>query len=150
MPKINELQVFFQSQIALLEELIELSLLKRDALLTDNFDSLEKVVFKEGVLSEKLKALDNACSQQVQFFLEELQSGAAVDRELEDLFQNLQQKIWQLRVNNDFNQTIINDSLNIIRLTMNLLMPQENGAGVYSSSGQNTYQPSSSMVDCKR
>ena len=60
-----------EQELALLEELNGLSLLKKDALLKEDMETLDSIVHKEEMLSAKLKTVSDECLPQVQFFLKE-------------------------------------------------------------------------------
>lgn len=150
------LQSLLEKEVEILTELNSLSLLKKDALLTDDLDSLESIVLKEEALSGNLKTLDNACSPQVQFFLREkkqpTQSSANFPAPLGDLFSTIRLLILQLKTTNDFNQALIKDSLYIIQFTLNSFLSLGNNTSptVYGASGKQAQTPHLSLLDVKR
>lgn len=143
------LQSLLEKEAAILGELNSLSLLKKDALLNDDLESLETIVLKEEALSGNLKILDNACAPQVQFFLK-----GQVDppKEIKGLMDLLRRLVREVKARNDFNQALIKDSLSIIQFTLNAFMgTNEHGPGTYGSSGKPAQNiKNRSMLDCKR
>ncbi len=131
----DELQVKLAEELTTLKELHQLSLAKKDAVINDDIDSLEKIVLKEEALSDKLKKIDDACSQQVQFFLSGKSSDLPV--EITELLGEIKEIALKLKINNRLNQELIQDSLAITQFTVNSLFSiQEMEAGVYGASGK--------------
>lgn len=131
----NELQIKLVEELSILKELDKLSLEKKDAVLKDDIESLEKIVLKEGALSDKLKNIDDACSPQAQFFL----NGKSADLpgDITALLREIKEVALSLKTNNRLNQELIQDSLAITQFTVNsLLSLEEMEAGVYGSSGK--------------
>ena len=138
MPENQSLEVLLKQEIDVIKELNSLSLLKKEALLKDDLDTLQVIVLKEEALSVKLQKLDDACSPQVQFFLK---GGSSPDRKekgkTEALIEELRKNALQLKLNNEFNQDLIKDALAVVEFTVNALMPQggvENG--FYEATGK--------------
>lgn len=131
----NEIQIKLVEELSILKELHELSLEKKDAVLKDEIESLEKIVLKEEALTDKFKKIDDACSPQVQFFL----SGKSTDLagDIADLLQEIKEIAIKLKINNRLNQELIQDSLAINQFTVNSLLSLEGTeAGVYGASGK--------------
>jgi len=117
-------------ELKLIEELTHLSHLKTDALLNDDLDSLEAIGLKEEALSKKLKVCDDACSQQVQFFLKG-QTGQAPEfpEETRELIDAIKVRASEMQLNNRLNMDLIRDSLTVTQFTLNsLLSISENNA----------------------
>lgn len=143
------LQSLLEKEVTILTELHSLSLLKKDALLNDDLESLETIVLKEEALSGNLKILDNACAPQVKFFLKgQIEPPEAI----KGLMDDVRRLVKDVKTNNDFNQALIRDSLNIIQFTLNALLgTNEQSPGVYGSSGKPAQGVKNrSMLDCKR
>lgn len=132
-----EYQLFLkqlEEELAILEELNGLSLLKKDAVMNDDLDSLETIVLKEEALSKKLSVIDHACSPQVQFFLRDKNNQPPA---VTDLLQKIRESVRKLKLNNELNQGLIQDALGITQLTLNLLLPETKGnSTLYGSGGQ--------------
>lgn len=131
----NELQIKLVEELSLLKKLHELSLEKKDAVIKDDIESLEKIVLKEEALTEKLRKIENACSPQVQFFL----SGKSAEfpENIIDLLREIKAVASSLKINNRLNQEMLQDSLAITQFTINsLLSSEEMEAGVYGASGK--------------
>ncbi len=131
----NELQIKLVEGLSILKELHQLSLEKKDAVLKDEIELLEKIVLKEEALTDKFKKIDDACSPQVQFFL----SGKTTDLPgaITDLLKEIKEVALKLKTNNRLNLELIQDSLAITQFTVNsLLSLEEMEAGVYGASGK--------------
>ena len=123
-----------EEELAILEELNGLSLLKKDAIMNDDLNSLETIVLKEEALSKKLSIIDHACSPQVQFFLRDKknQSGTVAD-----LLKKIRQSAERFKQSNELNQGLIEDNLGITQLTLNMLLPEtKDDPAVYGSGGK--------------
>lgn len=145
----NSLPALLKKEVAILTELNSLSLLKKEALLHDDLDSLETIVLKEEALSGNLKTLDNACSPQVRFFLK---GNLVMPEEIAGLIAEIRRLAKEFKSNNDLNQALLKDSLSILQFTLNAFLgTNDNGPGVYSSSGKPAQVLKNiSMLDCKR
>ncbi|HYH03245.1 MAG TPA: flagellar protein FlgN [Bacillota bacterium] len=120
----------------LLEQLNELSLLKKEALLKDDLGQLEEVIRQEETLLREFKTLDAACLAQVQFFLQE-QSEADLPAKLKQQLIKVRQLSGQLQVNNQFNLDLIGDALALTQFTLNALtVPAEQKVSTYNGSGK--------------
>lgn len=132
-----ESQAFLEqlkAEHAILEELNGLSLLKKDAIMNDDLNSLETIVLKEEALSKNLSVIDHACSPQVQFFLRDKNNRS---EKIGDLLKQIRQSARKLRLNNELNQGLIEDALGITQLTLNLLLPEtKENLTVYGSGGK--------------
>jgi hypothetical protein len=64
----DEIFLTLQQERKLLEELNQLSLLKKEALLHDDLECLESLVKQEETCFQQLKVIDAACVSQVRFF----------------------------------------------------------------------------------
>ena len=123
-----------EEELAILEELNGLSLLKKDAIMNDDLNSLETIVLKEEALSKKLSVIDHACSPQVQFFLRDKKNGSEA---VTNLLQKVRESVRKLRLNNELNQGLIEDALGITQLTLNMLLPEtKDDPAVYGSGGK--------------
>jgi flagellar biosynthesis/type III secretory pathway chaperone len=129
-----------QTEIELLGKLNELSLLKKEALLNDDFGRLEEIILQEETSSRQLKTIDDACASQVQFFLQANQF--EVSETLRDKNTELRQLATRLQVNNRFNIDLTKDALAITQFMLNALT---------SPGGEKvlTYNASGKMVDRK-
>lgn len=131
----QELQSLLEKEIEVLEELNKVSLLKKEALLNDDLNSLEEIVLTEERLSQSLKKIDDACSPQVQFFLTE--NPYNISSEVKDLLIKLRHSALNLRLTNQFNQELLKDSINIIHLMLNSITDGETeDNNTYSSAGK--------------
>jgi flagellar biosynthesis/type III secretory pathway chaperone len=141
------LQQSLEQELALLEELNGLSLLKKDAILKDDLETLETIVRKEEILSAKLKTISDGCLPQVQFFLQEKKLTA----ELNELVDKVRTTAIQFRFNNELNQGLIQDSLSVVQFTINSFRSLLNGGvtpSLYGSSGR-VHQKQIHMLDVK-
>ncbi len=132
-------RTLLQQEIDVIKELNSLSLLKKEALLKDDLDTMQVIVLKEEALSVKLKKLDDACSPQVQFFLRgSLPNGAKKpSHETVALIEELRKNALKLKLNNEFNQALIKDALAVVEFTVNALLPQVGAEnGFYEASGK--------------
>jgi hypothetical protein len=141
------LQQSLEKELALLEELNGLSLLKKDALLKEDMETLEAIVLKEEMLSVKLKTVSDGCLPQVQFFLKEKKSFPA---ELAAIMTTVRKTALQFQLNNELNQNLIQDSLTLVQFTLNSFRSILNGnnPGLYGSSGR-VNQKEIHMLDVK-
>ena len=141
------LQQSLEKELALLEELNGLSLLKKDALLKDDLETLEAIVLKEEALSGKLKAISDKCLPAVQFFLREKKGLPA---ELIDITTKVRKCAIQFRMNNELNQNLIQDSLTLAQFTINSFRSIIGGDApiLYGSSGR-VNQKGIHMLDVK-
>ena len=148
----DTLQQLLLQELELIEELNRLSHLKTDALLNDDLKSLEAIGLKEEALSKKLRVNDDACSKQVQFFLQGQTDGAGFPEEIREIIDKIKFKVRELKLNNELNMNLIQDSLWLVQFTMNaiLSMADNNTAGVYQPSGKVSHnQKQSHMLDYK-
>lgn len=133
----EQLETLIQQELEVLEELNKASLLKKDALLNDDIQSLEDVILMEERLSLSFKKLDDACSQQVQFFLREESDGVNIPPHIKKLLLRLRKSATVLQSNNRFNQELIEDSLGLLRFTINVFTSNAtNETNTYSSAGK--------------
>jgi flagellar biosynthesis/type III secretory pathway chaperone len=137
-----QLLEMLQTEIGLLEKLNELSLLKKEALLNDDFSRLETIVFQEETSFRQLKTIDDACASQVQFFLQANPLNAEVTETFQNKHLELRQLATRLQVNNQFNMDLTKDSLAITQFMLNALT---------APGGQKilTYNATGKMVDKK-
>lgn len=132
---VSQLEQLLGKQLILLDELIKLSLLKKDALLNDNIEALEVIVLKEEGLSRNLHAIGRACAPQVQFFLK----GRLTENPeaIRGLIRQVGEKARELQRNNELNQAIIQDSLALVQFMLNtLITPATTDSSFYGSSGK--------------
>lgn len=144
--------VILDQQIARLEQLYSLSLVKKEALLQEDLDRIKEVVAAEEKMLHEYQAGDDACLAQVQFFLQ------ATAPELTEAEAAVKGRIIQIRelaaklqVNNEFNLALIKDSLGFVQFTMNMLTttPDQNPT-VYSASGKVVEgKVKHHLLDCK-
>jgi hypothetical protein len=137
-----QLVEMLHTEIELLEKLNELSLLKKEALLNDDFSSLEAIVLQEETSFRQLKTIDDACASQVQFFLQTNHLSAEINETFQDKQLELRQLATRLQVNNQFNMDLTKDSLAITQFMLNALT---------APGGQkiSTYNAAGKMVDKK-
>ncbi|HBF36387.1 MAG TPA: hypothetical protein DDW50_03615 [Firmicutes bacterium] len=136
-----------EQELALLEELNGLSLIKKDALLKDDVETLETVVRKEEMLSAKLKTVSDECLPQVQFFLKEKK----LPVELTEIVAKVRKSAFRFRINNELNQGLIQDSMAMVQFTLNSFRSILNGGiapSLYGSSGR-VHQKSIHLLDVK-
>lgn len=135
MPDNSPLRDLLKKEIAILEELNVLGGLKTEALMTDNLDSLQKIVFQETKLSKDLKQIEDVCSPQLKILLKRQQE---IPQKLNDLMLNVRQNGLQLRLKNELNQNLIQDSLSLIQFTINSFrsMFDNPTPSLYGSSGK--------------
>jgi hypothetical protein len=146
----NSLQQSLLQELQLIEELDRLSHLKTDALFNDDLDSLEAIGLKEEALSKKLRVNDDACSQQVQFFLQGQTDGAGFPAEIRELVDKIKISARKLQMNNELNFNMIRDSLSLVQFTLNsILSVSENNAGLYEPSGRIANQKQNHLLDYK-
>lgn len=120
----------------LLEQLNELSLLKKEVLLKDDLGQLEEIIHREEVLLNEFKTLDAACLAQVQFFLKE-KSEADLPEDIKQQLLKVRQLSAKLQVNNQFNLDLIGDALALTQFTLNALtVPTEQKIATYNGSGK--------------
>ena len=136
-----------EQELALLEELNGLSLLKKDALLKEDMETLDSIVHKEEMLSAKLKTVSDECLPQVQFFLKENE----LPGELKEITEKVRITAIEFRSNNELNQDLIRDSLSLVQFTLNSFRSIMNGGtspSLYGSSGR-VHQKEMHMLDVK-
>ncbi len=147
------LRDLLQEELAVLEEMCNLSVLKTEIIMKDDMVALEEIVFKEEALAKKLKVSDNACSAQVQNFLAAQNSGApeAFSAEITGLLDQMKNMAAQIKLNNDLNQHLIYNSLTLIQFSLNsLLTSMSSNAGCYGSSGKlEANQKNTILLDVK-
>lgn len=137
------LPVMLSQQIERLEELYELSQLKKEALLKDDVDCIKELVTREEQLLLAYAAEEDACFTRVQFFLQANPPGASEDNDaIKGQIFYMRKLAVKLQLSNQFNMELIQDSLSFTQFTLNLLTsaPGENVA---------TYSASGKMVDAK-
>ncbi|HBE79155.1 MAG TPA: hypothetical protein DDW65_15480 [Firmicutes bacterium] len=129
------LQQSLEKELALLEELNDLSLLKKDALVEDDLAVLEAIVLKEEALSVKLKTISNKCLPEVQFFLRQQKNPPT---ELVEIVAKVRRCAFQFRLNNELNQNLIQDSMAVTQFTINSFRSLIDGArpSLYGASGR--------------
>jgi flagellar biosynthesis/type III secretory pathway chaperone len=129
------LQQSLEKELALLEELNGLSLLKKDALLKDDLETLEAIVLKEEALSAKLKTISDECLPAVRFFFKAQKNLPA---ELAEIIAKVRKCALQFQMNNELNQDLIQDSLAVVQFTINSFRSLLDGSvtGLYGSSGR--------------
>ena len=140
------LQQSLEQELALLEELNELSLVKTEVLVNEDMEALESIVHKEKMLSGKLKIVNDKCLPQVQFFLNEKK----LPDELSEIVEKFRKTAGQFRRNNELNQELIQNSLSLIQFTLNSFRSIMSGdtTSLYGSSGQ-VHQKSVHILDVK-
>ncbi len=140
------LQQSLEHELALLEELNGLSLMKKEALMNEDMETLESIVHKEEMLSVKLKTVSDKCLPQVQFFLKEKRLPA----ELEEILAEVRKTALQFQQNNELNQKLIQDSLALVQFTLNSFRSIMSGGtpSLYGSSGR-VHQKAIHMLDVK-
>ena len=148
MPLNEQLEKLLRQEIELLEEIKRLTLQKKDALLHDDLQGMEKIVLKEEAASKKLHAIENACSPQVRFFLSG-KSAVDIPSELSGYISQIKQLVLEIKLNNEFNQTLIQDSLSLIRFTINTVISADGEHGLYSSSGKVNGMSKNNILDYK-
>jgi flagellar biosynthesis/type III secretory pathway chaperone len=136
---ISEDEVFLtlQQERKLLEELNHLSLLKKEALLHDDFECLESIVKQEETCFHQLKVIDAACVSQVRFFCKT----ATRDEPVLERFRAEQLELGRLaarlQTNNRFNIDLTKDSLALTQFMLSVLtMPADGKTSTYNASGQ--------------
>ncbi len=140
------LQQLLEQELALLEELNGLSLIKKEALMKEDMETLGSIVHKEKVLSVRLKDVSDECLPQVQFFLEDSNFPA----ELDEILGRVRKTALQFRKNNELNQKLIQDSLALVQFTLNSFRSIMSGdsPNLYGSSGR-VHQKAIHMLDVK-
>ncbi|MGE5605492.1 MAG: flagellar export chaperone FlgN [Bacteroidota bacterium] len=142
------LRQLLEQELSILEELNGLSWRKKEALLKDDFDSLEMIVLKEEALSKDLKITSDACLPQVRFFLKG-QMSTEKPAQISALIEKLRKTAWELKLNNDFNQDLTRDCLGLTQIMLNSFLPTDNISS-YGSSGKPLKNRKNSFVlDCK-
>lgn len=137
MEDMERLQLLLEKEISILEQLHSLSLMKTEALTKDDLNLLEEIIFKEEALSKSFKAIDDACSPQVQFFLRGQSAGSRMPEKFAEMIQKVREIAVKLRLNNELNQDLIRDSLNLVQFSINSLLSSADGApGLYGASGK--------------
>jgi hypothetical protein len=141
------LQQLLEKELALLEELNSLSLLKKDALLKDDLETLESIVLKEEVLSAKLKTISDGCLPEVRFFLRDKKN---LPPELVEIMVKVRKSALKFQLNNELNQNLIRDSLTLTQFTINSFRSLIEGCTptLYGSSGR-VSQKEIHMLDVK-
>lgn len=145
-----DLLILLEKQKLMLTELHELSLAKTKSLMDDDLDALEVIVRQEEVLSNHLMRISLACAPQVQFFLKGNFSELELPVGFNILLEEIRQTLIRLKLNNDLNQSLIRDSLSLIRFTINSFLPWVEQGEIYGATGQtNQLSTKYSMLDCK-
>jgi flagellar biosynthesis/type III secretory pathway chaperone len=151
MEDMQRLQLLLEKEISILEELHSLSLMKTEALTKDDLNRLEEIILKEEALSNSFKAIDDACSPQVQFFLRSLSTGSGMPEKFAGLVNQIREIGAKLRLNNELNQDLIRDSLNLVQFSINSILSSSEGvAGLYGASGKvETNRKKNHLLDFK-
>lgn len=151
MPEQNTLQQSLLRELQLIEELNRLSHLKTDALLNDDLDSLEAIGLKEEALSKKLEVKDDACSQQVQFFLKGKTDRTEIPDGIREMIDKIKFIARELKLNNELNLNLIRDSLTLVQFTLNSLISisENTNAGLYEPSGKIINRKQNHLLDYK-
>jgi hypothetical protein len=132
-----QFMALLQKEIDLLAKLNQFSLLKKEALLKDDLSKLEEILHEEDITFREFKKIDDACSTKVQFFLKEHSDFSGADAELKDQLIKMRSLVAKLQTNNRFNMELAEDSLGLIRFTLNVLTaPAGEKAATYSASGK--------------
>lgn len=146
------LAAILSQQIARLEHLYRLSLLKKEALLQEEFERINEIVAEENTLLHEYQAADDACLSQVQFFLEAspLELGKE-DAAVKGQILQMRELAAKLQVSNEYNIALIKDSLGFIQFSLNLLTaPPVQGSTVYGASGKVVEgKTKHHLLDCK-
>lgn len=139
----SQFHLLLEDQVTILEELNQLSLAKKEALLNNDISSLESIVLKEETLAVKLKKVADACSPQVRFFLSGSNTPSPLFERINATLKKIKQLVRELKLNNDLNQTLLRDELNLVQFTLNSFMSSTDAinTGVYSSTGKVVHNP---------
>jgi flagellar biosynthesis/type III secretory pathway chaperone len=149
MPEVQLLGML-QTEIELLEKMNELSLVKKEALLNDDFGRLTEIVLQEETFFRQLKTTDDACASQVQFFIQANRLDAAVFKMWQDKKNELRQLATKLQVNNQLNMDLTKDSLAITQFMLNALTPGDEKILTYNASGRMVdRKPKNHLLDYK-
>jgi flagellar biosynthesis/type III secretory pathway chaperone len=147
----DQLTALLQQEIDFLAKLNHFSLLKKEALLKDDLNKLEEILYEEEITFREFKRIDDACSPQVQFFLKVHSDFSAVDAELKARLLKMRSLAAELQTNNRFNMELVEDSLGLIRFTLNILTaPAGEKTATYSASGKVVGKNDKNhLLDCK-
>ncbi len=144
MPDNQHLESLLREEIAIMEALTQLIHLKKEALLNDDLAQLEQIILKEEAASAKLHKIKGACLPQVRFFLKSQKRGIPIPDEIGACLQRIKQLAGEIQATNEFNRTLLEDSLCLVRFTINSLLPTAEGKrDLYGSSGKITNEQKS-------
>lgn len=131
----EQLRDLLEQEIEVLNQLHSLSLAKKEALLNEKVDDLAKLSGAEEQLARKFKALDERCFPQAQRVLAESSAAGPETEALKKLIGDARAIALQIRLNTQFNQALIEDSLNLIRFMLNALASPADGTYTYTAKG---------------
>jgi len=135
----GQLVALIEKELKVLEKLIKVSLEKKEALLNNDLSHLEEIILAEERLSQNFIEIDNACSPQVQFFLEEKVNSRRIPKNLKALLAKLRRDALRLKINNQLNQDLLRDAIGIIKFSVKTLT-----GNVFP--GINTYDPAGKVI----
>lgn len=149
-----QLEALLTREIGFLEQLNQVSLTKRDILVRNDVDALEKIVIEEEQLVQKFKEVDDECLPQIQSFLQDNFDKLRLPANIKEMLVEVRQLAVQLQVNNQFNQELMEDALGLLRFMLNCLTDRrETDSDIYSKTGAVVRNPSkthtSFLVDVK-
>ncbi len=133
---VGQLQAFLDEEVELLQELKRLAIAKKDALLTDDLQELEKIVFQEEFISKKLHSIEKTCSQQVRFYLDGAKKGVKIPESIATRLERIRDLVLAVKEENTFNQTILQDFLGLTRFMINALTSAESDPATYKPTGK--------------
>jgi flagellar biosynthesis/type III secretory pathway chaperone len=136
MPNNQHLESLLREEIKIMEALSQLVRLKKEALLNDDLGQLEQIILKEEATSARLHKIEGACFPQVRFFLKGSKSGAVIPEEIVACLRRIKQLATEIQAINEFNRTLLKNSLDLTRFSINFLLPAGEGKrDLYGSSG---------------
>lgn len=131
----QQLRHLLEQEIEVLNQLHNLSLAKKEALLNEKLDDLMKISKAEEEWGRRFKAIDDCCFPQTQQVLTKSSSAGPELEALKKLIRDARDLALQVRLNTQFNQTLMEDSLNLIRFMLNALASPADGTYTYTAKG---------------
>lgn len=160
---VDNLIKIFEYENKLYEQILEKADYKTDLIIKGDVDSLQEMVVKEQKIINELEKLENAREQivaqiarkagkkseelTVSYLIELLPRDKA--EKLSSVRDSLKKTIEKLQSQNDLNQKLINNAMDYVNFSLNLLTQPKPTTAQYGRNGLETQMNGGNMLDIK-